>query len=132
MARSIQIILIFLLVSSDVSSSFAQEADFDQLVKIVRSGNAKELVKKFASSVELNIDGEEATYSRSQAEAVLKDFFDKNQPTFFEVSHRGESKSGLPYAIGELRSRSVTFRVWIRLAKSSGKYVVSEMSFIEE
>ena len=132
MPKSIQIILIILLFGLNASTSYAQEEDFDQIVKIVKSGNAKELVKKFATSVELNLNGQEATYSKSQAEAVLKDFFDKNPPNLFEVSHRGASKSGLPYAIGELQSRSVTFRVWIRLNKSAGKYYVSEMSFIEE
>ena len=132
MPNSIKIIALILLVGLFANSSFAQEEDFDQIVKIVKSGNAKELVKKFASSVELNINGEEATYSRSQAEAVLKDFFDKNPPSLFELSHRGESKGGLPYAIGELQSKDVTFRVWIRLAKSSGRYFVSEMSFLEE
>ena len=132
MPKAIQIILIILLVGLNVSSSFGQEEDFDQIVKIVKSGNAKQLVKIFATSVELNINGKEATYSRSQAEAVLKDFFDKNPPTFFEVSHRGASKGGLPYAIGELRSRSTTYRVWIRLAQYSGKYLVSEMRFIKE
>ena len=132
MPNSIKIIALILLVGLFANSSFAQEEDFDQIVKIVKSGNAKELVKKFASSVELNINGEEATYSRSQAEAVLKDFFDKNPPSLFELSHRGESKGGLPYAIGELQSKDVTFRVWIRLAKSSGRHFVSEMSFLEE
>lgn len=132
MPNSIQKILLILLVGLVVNPSFGQEEDFDQLVIIIKSGNAKELVKKFDSSVELNIDGQEATYSRSQAEAVLKDFFGKNPPSFFEFSHRGESKGGLPYAIGELRSRSAVYRVWIRLAKSSGKYFVSEMSLMKE
>ena len=132
MFGSLRFILIFLLVSSSVSSSLAQDDDFDQIVKIIKSGNAKELVKKFAISVELNIDGADATYSRSQAEAVLKDFFDKNPPTSFEVSHRGESKGGLPYAIGELKSRTVTYRVWLRLAMASDNYFISEMSFIKE
>lgn len=132
MSKTIQIILIILLVGLNTSASFGQEEDFDQIVKIVKSGNAKQLVKTFAASVELNINGKEATYSRSQAEAVLKDFFDKNPPSFFEVSHRGASKGGLPYAIGELKSLSKTYRVWIRLAESSGKFLVSEMRFIEE
>ena len=132
MPNSIQIILIVLLIGLNASSTFAQEQEFDQIVKIVKSGNAKELVKKFTRSVELNINGEEATYSKSQAEAVLKDFFSRNPTTAFEMSHRGASKGGLPYAIGELKSRSLTFRVWIRLNKSSEKYFVSEMSFIEE
>lgn len=125
-------ILILVLLGFGYSPVLAQEEDFDLIVKIVKSGNSKELVKKFATSIELNIDGEEATYSKSQAEAVLKDFFDKNPPNAFEVNHTGESKSGLPYAIGEFTSRSSTYRVWIRLDNKSGTFTVSEMSFIKE
>lgn len=132
MHKAISIILTFLIVGASYSTVLAQEEDFDHIVKIVKSGNSKELVKKFAGNVELNIDGEEASYSKSQAEAVLKDFFDKNPPNAFEVNHTGESKSGLPYAIGEFTSKSSIYRVWIRLDNKSGKFIVSEMSFIKE
>lgn len=132
MLRTVSVIVIILLISFSATSSYAQEEDFNNIVKIVKSGNSKELVKKFGSSVELNMDGDEASYSKSQAEAVLKDFFGKNPPKMFEVNHKGESKGGLPYAIGEYTSGSSIFRVWIRLNQKSGKFYVSEMSFIKE
>ena len=132
MYRTLRIIAIFLLAGFTIPTTYAQDKEFDQIVKIIKSGNSKELVKMFTASVELNIDGEEASYSKSQAEAVLKDFFNSRPPNTFEVNHTGESKGGLPYAIGEYVSGSSTFRVWIRLNDKSGKYLVSEMSFIQD
>lgn len=111
---------------------YAQEEDLEQISKIVVAGNAKELVKTFDESVDLNIDGDEATYSRSQAEAVLKDFFSKSPPKSFAINHKGASKGGLPYAIGRYEHDSGTYRVWIRLKMVKDRFRVIEMSFIKE
>ena len=102
------------------------------LTKIIQSGNAKDLVKQFSKNVELNINGKEATYSQAQAEAVLKDFFSKSSPEAFTINHKGASKGGLPYAIGEYKNSIGDYRVWIRLKSENGKNLVYEMSFIKE
>ena len=121
-----------LFIVLGLSYSQAQEVDFDLLTKIIKTGNAKDLVKQFSKNVELNINGEEASYSKSQAEAVLKDFFGKSAPEAFAINHKGASKGGLPYAIGEYKNSAGTYRVWIRLKSESGRNLVYEMSFIKE
>lgn len=113
-------------------SSYAQDIEFEKISKIIKAGNAKDLVKQFSASVELNIDGEEANFSKAQAEAVIKDFFTRSSPTSFVINHKGASKGGLPYAIGEYKSNSDTYRVWIRLQKTGTQFLVDEMSFIKE
>jgi len=110
----------------------AQKADFDLLSKIIKAGNAKDLVKQFTTSIELNINGEEASYSQAQAEAVLKDFFTKSPPEAFTINHTGASKGGLPYAIGEYKNGQGDYRVWIRMKSVNSKNLVYEMSFIKE
>ena len=114
------------------AKSFAQEDDFELISKIINAGNSKELVKQFDKTIDLNIDGKEASYSQAQAEAVLKDFFAKNPPESFEINHQGSSKSGLPYAIGEYLNELGSYRVWIRLKKVNNRKVIYEMSFIKE
>lgn len=126
------LLLIFIAGGLLTTNSVAQEVDFELLTKIIKSGNSKDLVKQFSKTVELNIDGEEASYSQAQAEAILKDFFGKNAPIAFTINHKGSSKGGLPYAIGEYKNESGTYRVWIRLQPESGRNLVDEMSFIKE
>ena len=123
---------LFLIIVLGPSHSRAQEADFDLLTEIIKTGNAKDLVKQFSKNVELNINGEEATYSQAQAEAVLKDFFGKSSPEGFTINHKGASKGGLPYAIGEYKNSTGNYRVWIRLKSENGRSLVYEMSFIKE
>jgi len=124
--------LFFVTAGFLVTDAVAQEVDFELLTKIIKSGNSKDLVKQFSKTVELNIDGEEASYSQAQAEAVLKDFFGKNAPKAFTINHKGSSKGGLPYAIGEYENDSGNYRVWIRLKSDKGRNLVYEMSFIKE
>lgn len=112
--------------------SVAQEDDFELISKIINAGNAKELVKQFDKTIDLNIDGKEASYSQAQAEAVLKDFFTRNPPESFEINHQGSSKNGLPYAIGEYINEVGNYRVWIRLKEVNKRKVIYEMSFIKE
>ncbi|RLD24960.1 MAG: DUF4783 domain-containing protein [Bacteroidetes bacterium] len=126
------VVFLFLFIAVGTVDSKAQNTDFDLLAKIIKTGNAKDLAKQFSKSVELNIDGKEATYSQAQAEAVLKSFFDKNAPQEFAINHKGASKGGLPYAIGEYKSGTGSYRVWIRLKTVNSKNLVYEMSFIKE
>ena len=134
MGRYSTIIIVVLVAGllSQVQATYAQNAEFEQISKIINAGNAKDLVKQFSASVELNIDGEEANFSKAQAEAVVKDFFTKSSPTSFVINHKGASKGGLPYAIGEYKSNSDTYRVWIRLQKTGTQFLVDEISFIKE
>jgi Domain of unknown function (DUF4783) len=129
-----KLIRLFFIIATTLlaTASMAQENDYEQLSKIIKSGNAKDLVKQFSNIVELNIDGEEASYSRAQAEAVLKDFFNKYPPQAFTINHKGASKGGLPYIIGEYKNSAGNYRVWIRLKNVNGRKLVYEMSFILE
>lgn len=123
---------LFLVIVLGPGDSMAQETDFDLLAKIIKTGNAKDLVEQFSKNVELNIDGKEASYSQAQAEAILKDFFSKSSPEAFTINHKGASKGGLPYAIGEYKNSTGNYRVWIRLKSENGRSLVYEMSFIKE
>ncbi len=125
-------LFLFIFTMLSVSNVIAQEADFELLSKIIKTGNAKDLVKQFSKNVELNINGKEATYSRAQAEAVLKDFFSKGSPEDFTFNHKGASKAGLPYAIGEYTNSLGNYRVWIRLKVEDGRNLVDEISFIKD
>lgn len=112
--------------------TMAQKEEFELISKIINAGNAKELVKQFNTTIDLNIDSEEASYSKAQAEAVLKDFFTKNPPESFEINHQGSSKSGKHYAIGEYLNELGKYRVWIRIKNLDKRMVIYEMSFIKD
>jgi hypothetical protein len=99
-----------------VASSFAIKVNQNptEVIKMVsnalQNGNSKELSQYFTKTVELEIMGEENFYSISQAEILLKNFFEKNQPSKFTVNHKG-IKDASSFAIGTLTIKTGNLRV---------------------
>lgn len=112
--------------------SNAQNETVEQVKLVLEVGNANELAKFLNDKVDLNIDGKEGTYSHSQAEGVLKNYFKQNPPESFQINHEGASENGLIYAIGEYKTIDNSFRVWIRLKKVNEQFKIHEMSFVKE
>lgn len=127
--------LYFLLFAWFVLFSFtgnAQNKTVEQVKLVLEVGNSNELSKFLNDKVDLNIDGKEGTYSHSQAEGVLKNYFKENPPESFQINHEGASENGLIYAIGEYKTIDASFRVWIRLKKVNDQFKIHEMSFVKE
>jgi hypothetical protein len=112
--------------------TFAQADIFAPIRDAIKAGSAKEAVKSFNQSLDINLEGEIKTYSKTQSEFVLRDFFKKHPPTDFTIVHTGASKGGLQYAIGNMKSNSETYNVLIRVKQSGNTYLVHEISFVKE
>jgi hypothetical protein len=115
-----------------IGSSFAQGDIINDVKEAVKIGASKEVSRFLHQNVDLTINGKMDTYSKTQAEYVLKDFFKKNPPSSFVIVHQGASKAGSPYATGQYMSGTNTFLVWVRIKKVTDKYLIHEMSFIKE
>ena len=98
----------------------------------LRIGSAKELARYFNSMVELGFDGNKSSYSQTQAEFVLKDFFSKNAPVNFEIIHQGASKEGVRYAIGKYSHKGGSYRVYMLIKQVRGQYVIDTIDFTRE
>ncbi|MBX2913871.1 MAG: DUF4783 domain-containing protein [Cyclobacteriaceae bacterium] len=110
----------------------AQGDIFAPMRDALKAGSAKELVKYVNQSVEINVEGDINTYSKAQAEFVLRDFFKKYPVTDFSISHTGSSKSGLQYAIGTYKSNANQLTVLIRVKQSGTTHLIHEISFVKE
>lgn len=130
-SKSIYSLLVACLMLFTFESN-AQNGTVEKVKLVLEVGNANELSKFLNDKVDLNIDGTEGTYSHSQAEGVLKNYFKENPPNSFKINHEGASENGLIYAIGEYKSGAKSFRVWIRLKNVNDQYKIHEMSFVKE
>ena len=128
-----RVVLGIILILSLANWGVRAQADIiNEVKRALKSGSAKEVAKFLNSTIDLTIEGKMASYSRTQAEFVLKDFFNSNPPTSFTIVHQGASKGGLPYAIGQYASNGNVFRVWMRIKSTENEYLIHEMSFIKE
>ncbi|MBL3654914.1 DUF4783 domain-containing protein [Fulvivirga sediminis] len=124
--------LSFTLVGILSLEGLAQGDIINDVKEAIKTGSSKETAKFFNQNVDVTLDDEMQSYSKTQAEFVMKDFFKNNPPTSFTIVHQGASKGGLPYAIGQYISNKQTYRVWLRIKNSGGKYLIHEISFIKE
>ena len=105
---------------------------FAPMKEAVKAGDASELAKYLNTSIDLNLEGEVNTYSKAQAEFVLRDFFKKHVPTDFSIVHTGSSKGGLQFAIGKYQSGADNYNVLMRVREVDKVFLIHEMSFTKE
>ena len=115
--------LLFLFFSFSFVICFAQQNDIDIALK---SADYKYLSSFFNSSIELNILDNEGLYSKVQAEIILKDFFQKNNPTNFTSKYTGFSKDGSKYSIGNLVTNSGNYRTYFFFKKIGENMLIKE------
>ena len=117
-----------LVASVLVLSSFGQQNSMEEVVGALRSGNAAELSKYFDDNVEVTLPVKSDSYSKAQAQVILKDFFSNNDVKGFELKHKGDSPGG-HYFIGTLQTKSGNFRAHIFMKSKGDKELVKELRF---
>ena len=124
--------LIALLLFAVCSTVWAMDI-YDEVATAIRSGDSKQLATYFGSSVDLTVINQEDVYSKAQAELIVKDFFARNPPKSFTLLHKGSSKEGTVYGIGNMLSTNgKNFRTSFFLKMSSGRQLIQELRFETE
>lgn len=126
-------LFIILLNVMLAGKTLAQSDVMSNVRSALKAGSSKELTKHFNEMVELNLNGDKSSYSKTQAEFVLKDFFKNHPPTDFQYIHQGASKGNLlKYAIGKYTYGNGSFRVLILFKNSDGQYYADSIDFTKE
>lgn len=94
----------------------------------IGNGNADGIARYFDNAVSLTISGNQSTYSRSQAEMILKDFFNKNVVKGFSAEHSGSDNNN-SYMIGTLATSHGKYRTYFSVRQKDGSYVIQEIRF---
>ena len=108
---------------------FAQQTElFNPMKDALKTGNAKEVVKFFNTSVDMDIEGTVDTYSKTQAEQIIKDFFSKNPPSNYTKLHDGGKKDASRFVIGKLSTAKGQFRLTFLMVNSNGVLTINKFS----
>lgn len=116
------------IVTTILLTSFTTFSSIDEVISGMKTGNIAAIVKFFDNTVELTMHDKTNSYSKVQAEMVLKDFFSNNTVKNFEVIHKGEN-AGSQYCIGTLNTKGGSFRVTIFMKLKGDKQFLQEMKF---
>jgi len=98
----------------------------------IKNGDAKGLATYFNSTLDLEVEDTDGSFSKTQAEIILRDFFKKNKAISFSVNHKGSSNEGSHYMIGSYKTNTADFRVYILLKKNDQKLMIYQVQFEEE
>jgi hypothetical protein len=125
-------VLVFLLAGTHTTVLRAQGDVINQVKETIKAGSAKELSRFLNSTVDVTLDDGAQSYSKAQAEFVFRDFFKQHPPGEFSIIHQGTSKGGQTFGIGQYKSGSETYRVYMKIKAVENQQLVHEISFAKE
>jgi hypothetical protein len=124
------VICIFFLVPAQAQQSQNQLED---IVNDIRSNKITDITKYYDNIVPITMNNAQSTYSRSQAEMVLKDFFTKNTPIDLTILNSGTPNPTSKFAIGDLNTSNGKYSIYILLkTKDNTNYLLQELRLNKE
>ena len=109
-------------------SSFKQQSNIDEVIGALRAGNSTQLSGYFDDNVELTLPDKSDSYSKAQAQLIVRDFFNNNGIKGFELKHKGDSPGG-HFCIGTLQTSAGNFRTNVFMKTKNSREVVKEIRF---
>jgi Domain of unknown function (DUF4783) len=109
-------------------TAFKPIVGLDEVINALKTGNAQEFAKYIDDNIEISLPDKSDNYSRAQAVMVLKDFFNNNGVSGFEVQFKGEN-GGSQFCVGKLNTRSGNYRTTVFMKTKQGKQLVKEIRF---
>ena len=108
--------------------SYKSFDNMDAVVTAIRSGNVTQLSPFFDVRVDISLPGKTDTYSKTQAEMVIGDFFTNNEVQNFRITQQGES-GGTFFCAGLLQTRAGNFRTTLFFKHKGDKHLLQEIRF---
>lgn len=118
-----------LLLTTAVFTVPAKADMLDDITALFKAGNATELSKYLAPSVEIGILSDQNVYSKAQATAVLNDFFKKHPPVSGKIVHKLLSNPNHLFTVMVLNTSTGAYRTSFSINNTSGKFLITEISF---
>jgi hypothetical protein len=108
--------------------SYKSFENMDAVVSAIRTGNVNQLSAFFDSQVDISLPDKSDTYSKTQAEMVISDFFATNGVKSFKITQQGES-GGVIFCTGVLQTHTGNFRTTLFFRQKGDKHFLQEIRF---
>jgi hypothetical protein len=95
------------------SLSFNLKDITDDIANALKQGNTSELVKNFSEKISIKVLNQEDLLSKSQAQAVIEDFFLKHKVKSYQTSHTSIVNGDQQFITGALETNNGKFRISI-------------------
>ena len=119
---------LFYIIASFSMLSFTIALDIGDIIAALKTGSAAGIAKNFDNTVEITLPGKTGSFSKSQADLILRDFFENNTVKSFTILHRGNN-GGSEYCIGTLATKTGNFRTTVYMKQKVDKQALQEIRF---
>lgn len=122
--------LIFLLLAITAVSLQAQnlEAVEKSLTTAFKKGDARELASHFSNTLSMELPNKSGSYSKDQAQMILRDFFKSFKPDGFTINHKGENRDGSQFLIGIMQHGNNQYRVYTIMKKQKEQLLIHHLN----
>jgi hypothetical protein len=117
-----------LIAGSLLLFSFRTLFGLDAVTTAIRMGDVEKLSPYLDYRVDIGLPDKNDSYSKSQAEMVIRDFFITNVVKNFEVKQKGEN-NGFEYCVGLLQTSHGNYRTSLFMKQKGEKLLVEELRF---
>jgi hypothetical protein len=125
-------ILISAVLTLQVFAAIAQNDIISSIKETLKVGSVKELSKYLNQTIDITVEGKVESYSKSQAEFFLRDFFKQHPPAEVQIIHQGSSKGGQQFAIFQYKTNSDTFRLFMKIKAVGKDGLLDDIRFTKE
>jgi hypothetical protein len=108
--------------------AYSMRSGMDEIAFAMRSGNAGQLSRYLDNRVDISLPQKSDTYSKIQAEMIIRDFFSTHIVENFLVQHKG-SNSGSEFCVGVLKTRNGDYRTTLFLKQKNAQSLLQEIRF---
>ena len=120
------LIQIFVVIGFILIATQLQAQIPSQIQSCLKNGDSKKLAEYFNKNIELVVLENDNVYSKAQAQQIVSKFFSTNSPEEFSIIHHGGTESA-KYAIGNLKTKTGSFRVYFLLKPNEGKEYIHQL-----
>ncbi|HLZ87102.1 MAG TPA: DUF4783 domain-containing protein [Puia sp.] len=117
------------LTISLVLVSFRPTYTLDEITAAIRVGNAGELSRYLDSRVDISLPEKSDTYSKIQAEMIIRDFFTTHGVQNFLIKLRGPNGGGSEFCVGVLQTRNGDYRTTLFVKQKGDRQLLQELRF---
>jgi hypothetical protein len=121
-------LVVGLLTLSFVLVSFRPMYTLDDITFAMRAGNAGQLSRYLDNRVDISLPEKSDTYSKIQAEMIIRDFFSTNGVRNFLVKRKGMN-GGSEFCVGVLQTRNGDYRTTFFIKQKGDKQYLQELRF---
>lgn len=116
---------------SGAAGTFRPDVDYtlDDITGAIRLGNAGELSRYLDSRVDISLPDKSDTYSKAQAEMIIRDFFSTNGVQNFLIKHRVPNGNGSEFCVGVLQTHNGDYRTTLFIKQKGDKQLLQELRF---